>query len=69
MTITGSDGAPKQVPQALVAQAQLGLVQPSPDGTITIQGADGQPAKIPQAALVNATSGIPNLGGGNLKLI
>ena len=47
VTIAGSDGNPVQIPQALVAQAQLGQLKPGPDGTITVQGADGKPIKIP----------------------
>lgn len=66
VTITGSDGTPIQVPQAVVAQAQLGLVHPSPDGTVTIQGADGKHVKIPQSALAASPSVIPNVGGGKI---
>ena len=51
VTIAGSDGNPVQIPQALVAQAQLGQLKPGPDGTITVQGADGKPIKIPAASL------------------
>ena len=54
-----------QVPQAVVAQAQLGLVQPSSDGTVTLPGPDGKPVKIPQAALATATSTVfPNMTAG-----
>ena len=64
MTIRGSDGRPVQVPQAVVAQAQLGLVQPGPDGSVTVPGPDGKAIKIPQSALMSAaTSVLPNGGG------
>lgn len=67
MTITGSDGRPVQVPQAVVAQAQVGLVQPSSDGTIIVQGSDGKPVKIPQAAFVTAApTMLPNMAAGNI---
>ena len=66
VTIKGSDGKPIQVPQAVVAQAQLGLVQPSPDGTITLPGPDGKLVKIPQAALAAATPAVlPSMAAGN----
>ena len=49
----------------MVAQAQLGLVQPSADGTVTLPGPDGKLVKIPQAALATATSTvIPNMTAG-----
>ena len=49
----------------MVAQAQLGLVQPSPDGTITVPGPDGKPVKIPQAALAAAApTMLPNMAAG-----
>ena len=49
----------------MVAQAQLGLVQPSLDGTVTLPGPDGKPVKIPQAALAAAApSVIPNMTAG-----
>ena len=67
VTIKGTDGTPMQVPQAMVAQAQLGLVQPSPDGTITLPGPDGKLVKIPQAALAAATPTVlPSIAAGNL---
>ena len=47
----------------MIAQAQLGLVQPGPDGTITVPGPDGKAIKIPQAALMNAAPTVPNMGG------
>ena len=53
-----------QVPQAVIAQAQLGMLTPSPDGTITIQGSDGNPVKIPQAALASAPAVLPQMAGG-----
>ena len=69
MTIKGSDGKPIQVPQAVVAQAQLGLVQPSADGTVTLPGPDGKLVKIPQAALATAASTvIPNMTAGKQYL-
>ena len=65
MTIKGSDGKPIQVSQAMVAQAQMGLVQPSADGTVTLPGPNGMPVKIPQAALATAAATvIPNLTTG-----
>ena len=48
----------------MVARAQLGLLQPSADGTITIQGSDGKPVKIPQAELASAPSLVPQMAGG-----
>ena len=54
--MSDSSGKPVQVLQSVVAQAQLGLVQPGPDGTVTVQGSDGQPVQITQAALA-ATGG------------
>ena len=54
MIVKGTDGKPVQVPQAVVAQAQLGLVQPGPDGMVSLPGPDGKPVKIPQAALASA---------------
>ena len=55
-----------QVPQAVVAQAQLGLLQPSPDGTISLPGPDGKLVKIPQAALAAATPAVlPSMAAGN----
>ena len=48
----------------MVAQVQFGLVQPSPDGTVTIQGSDGNPVKIPQAALASAPSLVSQMAGG-----
>ena len=69
MTVKGSDGRPVQVSQAMVAQAQMGLVQPGPDGTVTIPGPDGKPVKIAQAALAAAApSVLPNMAAGTLKL-
>ena len=65
VTIKGSDGKPIQVSQAMVAQAQLGLVQPSADGTVTLPGPDGKPVKIPQAALATAASSLPSITAGN----
>ena len=66
VTIKGSDGKPIQVPQAVVAQAQLGLLQPSPDGTISLPGPDGKLVKIPQAALAAATPAVlPSMAAGN----
>ena len=65
VTVKGFDGKSVQVSQAMVAQAQLGLVQPSADGTITLPGPDGKPVKIPQAALATAASTvIPNMATG-----
>ena len=61
MTITGSDGKPVQIPQALVAAAQLGQLKPGPDGTVTVQGADGNPMKIPAATLA-ATAAAAHAG-------
>ena len=53
----------------MVAQAQLGLVQPSPDGTITVPGSDGKPVKIPAAALVTAApTMLPNMAAGKSHL-
>ena len=52
------------MPQAVIAQAQLGMLAPSSDGTITIQGSDGNPVKIPQAALASAPSLVPQMAGG-----
>ena len=51
VTVTGSDGKPMQIPQALVAQAQMGMVHPGPGATITVQGADGKPMQIPSNVL------------------
>ena len=51
VTVTGSDGKPMQIPQALLAQAQMGMVQSGPGATITVQGADGKPMQIPANAL------------------
>lgn len=65
VTVAGSDGIPVQIPQAIVAQAQLGLIQPGPDGTVTVPGSDGKPIKIPQAALAAAPSALSNIAGGN----
>ena len=63
----GSDGKSVQVPQAVVAQAQLGLVQPGPDGTITVPGSDGKPVKIPQTALAAAAPAVlSNMTGGSI---
>ena len=57
-----------QVPQAVVAQAQLGLVQPGPDGTITVPGSDGKPVKIPQTALTAAAPAVlSNMTGGSIQ--
>ena len=57
-----------QVPQAVVAQAQLGLVQPGPDGTITVPGSDGKPVKIPQTALAAAAPAVlSNTPGGSIQ--
>ena len=57
-----------QVPQAVVAQAQLGLVQPGPDGTITVPGSDGKPVKIPQTALAAAAPAVlSNMTGGSIQ--
>merc|ERR1712061_983879 len=42
----------------------MGILTPSPDGTITIQGSDGNPVRIPQAALTSAPSVLPQLTGG-----
>ena len=54
-----------QVSQAAVAHAQLGLVQPSPDGTVSVPGPDGKLVKIPQAALAAAAPAmIPNMAAG-----
>ena len=64
VTIKGSDGKSVQVSQAMVAQAQLGLVQPSADGTVTLPGPDGKPVKIPQAALATAASSLPSMTAG-----
>merc|ERR1719443_66364 len=64
VTIKGSDGKSVQVSQAMVAQAQLGLVQPSSDGTVTLPGPDGKPVKIPQAALATAASSLPSITAG-----
>ena len=64
VTVTGSDGMPVQVPQAVLAQAQLGLVQPGPDGTVTVQGSDGQPVQITQAALAASQTSLQTLTGG-----
>ena len=69
ITVPGPGGKPVQVPQAMVAQAQLGMLQPSADGTVTIQGSDGRPVKIPQAALANAPSALPHMPGGNGTII
>ena len=65
----GSDGKAVQVPQAVVAQAQMGLVQPGPDGTITVPGSDGNPVKIPQTALAAATPAVLSnmTGGGSIQ--
>ena len=64
----GSDGKSVQVPQAVVAQAQLGLVQPGPDGTITVPGSDGKPVKIPQTALAAAAPTVlSNMTGGSIQ--
>ena len=49
----------------MVAQAQLGLVQPGPDGTVTVQGSDGQPVQIAQAALAATQTPLQSLSGGN----
>ena len=52
----------------MVAQAQLGLVQPSPDGTITVPGSDGKPVKIPAAALATAApTMLPTMAAGIFK--
>ena len=56
VTVVDSTGKSVKVSQSMVAQAQLGLVQPGPDGTVTVQGSDGQPVQITQAALA-ATGG------------
>ena len=69
MTIQGSGGQPVQVSQSVLAQAQMGLLQPSPDGTITVQGSDGKPVKVPQAAIASAPSVLPNLSGGKEQRI
>ena len=61
--MTGSNGQAVQVSQAVIAQAQLGLLNPNSDGTVTVQGSDGKPVKIPQTALASAPSVLPNLGG------
>ena len=65
VTVKGFDGKSVQVSQAMVAQAQLGLVQPSSDGTVTLPGPDGKPIKIPQAALATAASSLPSITAGN----
>ena len=67
MTIAGSDGQPLQIPQALIAQAQLGQLKPGPDGTITVPGADGKPMKIPAATLA-ATAAATNVPTGRQDL-
>ena len=57
-----------QIPQAVVAQAQLGLVQPGPDGTITVPGSDGKPVKIPQTALAAAAPAVlSNMTEGSIQ--
>ena len=48
----------------MVAQAQMGMLQPSADGTVTIQGSDGKPVKIPQAALASAPAVLPQMAAG-----
>ena len=64
----GSDGKSVQVPQAVITQAQLGLVQPGPDGTITVPGSDGKPVKIPQTALAAAAPAVlSNMTGGSIQ--
>ena len=55
LTITSSDGRAVQVPQSLIAQAQLGLLQTAPDGTVSVPGPDGEPVKIPASTLINST--------------
>ena len=55
LTITSSDGRAVQVPQSLIAQAQQGLLQTAPDGTVSMPGPDGEPVKIPASALINST--------------
>ena len=66
VTIQGSDGKSVQVSQAVVAQAQLGIVQPGPDGMITVPGTDGKPVKIPPATLAKASAPVPPVvAGGN----
>ena len=68
MTLKGSDGKSVQVPQAVITQAQLGLVQPGPDGTITVPGSDGKPVKIPQTALAAAAPAVlSNMTGGSIQ--
>ena len=57
VTVVDSTGKSVQVSQSMVAQAQLGMVQPNSDGTVTIQGSDGQPVKIPQAAIAATPTG------------
>ena len=70
VTVKGFDGKSVQVSQAMVAQAQLGLVQPSSDGTVTLPGPDGKPVKIPQAALATAAATvIPNLTTGKQQYL
>ena len=68
VTLKGSDGKSVQVPQAVITQAQLGLVQPGPDGTITVPGSDGKPVKISQTALAAAAPAVlSNMTGGSIQ--